>query len=83
MSPKGRNGLQINYNEQHMSDIVKNHLSELRTKKKITQEQLAQHIGVTRQTIIAMEKGNYTPSVALALKIAAFFDTTVESLFYF
>lgn len=52
-----------------------------RIKRKITQEELAQAIGVTRQTIIAIEKGNYTPSVALALKIAAYFKTSVEKIF--
>jgi len=63
------------------SDSLKNIVYDLRNKKNITQEQLAQHIGVTRQTIIAIEKGNYTPSVSLALKIAHFFDTTVEKIF--
>ena len=47
----------------------------------IPQEELAKAIGVTRQTIIAIEKGNYTPSVLLALKIASYFHTTVEKLF--
>jgi len=48
---------------------------------KITQEELAERVGVSRQTIIAIEKGNYTPSVLLALKIARFFKTPVEKLF--
>ncbi len=47
----------------------------------MTQEQLAEKVGVSRQTIISIEKGNYTPSVLLALKIAHIFDTSVESLF--
>lgn len=47
----------------------------------MTQEDLAQAVGVTRQTIIAIEKGNYTPSVMLALKIARYFNTTVEEVF--
>jgi len=47
----------------------------------MTQEELAHALGVTRQTIIAMEKGNYTPSVLLALKIAQFFKKRVESIF--
>jgi len=64
-----------------MSDQVRNSLVNHRTKQKITQEQLAQALGVTRQTIIAMEKGNYTPSVLLALKIARFFKKSVESIF--
>lgn len=64
-----------------MNEIVKNFVQEERTKNKITQEELGQAVGVTRQTIIAIEKGNYTPSVMLALKIAIFFKTTVEELF--
>lgn len=46
-----------------------------------TQEELACAVGVSRQTIIALEKGNYTPSVLLALKIAGFFKVPVEKLF--
>lgn len=46
-----------------------------------TQEELGKAVGVTRQTIIAIEKGNYTPSVLLALKIAKYFNTSVENLF--
>lgn len=64
-----------------MREIVKNRVHELRTKSGITQEALAEAIGVTRQTIIAIEKGNYTPSVVLALKIASFFKMTVEDIF--
>ncbi len=55
------------------------------TKRKavgITQEDLAVAIGVTRQTIISIEKGNYVPSVLLALKIADFFKVPVEEVFY-
>jgi len=46
-----------------------------------TQEELARAVGVTRQTIIAIEKGNYTPSVMLAIKIAMFFKKSVEEVF--
>lgn len=53
----------------------------LRKKHKITQEELASHVGVTRQTIIAIEKGNYVPSVLLALKLADYFQTPVEYIF--
>lgn len=63
------------------SDAVKNKVYEARLKAAITQEELAQNIGVTRQTIIALEKGNYVPSVLLALKIARFFKKKVEDMF--
>ena len=64
-----------------MSSKVTNKIRLLRVKKKLTQEDLASSIGVTRQTIIAMEKGNYIPSVLLALKISEFFKKPVESIF--
>ncbi len=64
-----------------MSQNVSNNVSDYRSKHKITQEELGKAIGVTRQTIIAIERGNYTPSVLLALKIAKYFNTTIEKLF--
>jgi putative transcriptional regulator len=64
-----------------MNQNVKNYVQDLRNKNKATQEELGKALGVTRQTIIAIEKGNYTPSVLLALKIAKYFNTTVEELF--
>ncbi len=47
----------------------------------LTQEEMAQKVGVSRQTIIAIEKGKYNPSVFLALKLARALNTTVELLF--
>lgn len=64
-----------------MTNIVSNTVQEHRNKNKTTQEELGHAVEVTRQTIIAIEKGNYTPSVLLALKIAKYFNTTVEKLF--
>lgn len=64
-----------------MSQDIVNFVQKYRVKKKITQETLASDVGVTRQTIIAIEKGNYTPSILLALKIANYFKTPVEKLF--
>ncbi len=46
-----------------------------------TQQELADRVGVTRQTILSIEKGKYTPSVALALGLAEVFDVGVEALF--
>lgn len=64
-----------------MSETIKNTVSDLRLKKGVTQEDFANAVGVTRQTVIAIEKGNYTPSVLLALKIAKFFKQPVEKIF--
>ncbi len=47
----------------------------------MTQQELADRVGVTRQTILSIEKGKYTPSVALALCLAEVFDVSVETLF--
>jgi len=47
----------------------------------MTQQALAERVGVTRQTIIAIEQGNYTPSLTLAMKIARTFSKTVEEVF--
>lgn len=62
-------------------EIIKNCVNEHRTKSGLTQEELAEKVGVTRQTIIAIERGNYTPSVLLALKLADVFKVSVEKLF--
>lgn len=64
-----------------MNEILINLVNEKRQNENITQEQLAKAVGVSRQTIIAIEKGNYTPSVTLALKISQFFKTRVEDIF--
>ncbi len=64
-----------------MKESVTNCLQEYRTKANLTQEDLGKKVGVTRQTIIAIEKGNYTPSVLLALKIAKVLRLPVEQIF--
>lgn len=64
-----------------MAEKIKNEVFSLRSKMGITQEVLAEHMKVSRQTIIAIEKGNYTPSILLALKLAGFFNTPVEKIF--
>jgi putative transcriptional regulator len=60
---------------------MKSILKEERKKKKITQEQLATMVGVSRQSINAIERSKYTPSTVLALKISEIFNTSVNSLF--
>jgi putative transcriptional regulator len=64
-----------------MLESITANLVKYRNKEGVTQEDLAKAVGVTRQTIIAIEKGNYTPSVLLALKIAQYFNKPVESIF--
>jgi putative transcriptional regulator len=64
-----------------MSEYIKNNVYTLRSKKSLTQEEFAQKIGVSRQTVIAIEKGNYAPSVLLALNIARVFGVQVEDVF--
>lgn len=58
-----------------------NNLKDVRTQASITQEALAESVDVSRQTIISIEKGKYTPSVTLALKIARYFKVHVEDIF--
>lgn len=64
-----------------MTERIKNEVNKLRTERGVTQEDLALQVNVSRQTIIALEKGNYTPSILLALKIAGFFSMPVEKIF--
>ena len=64
-----------------MGEYISNTVNKLRNEIGITQEELAEKVQVSRQTIIAIEKGNYTPSIVLALKISKFFDMPVEKVF--
>lgn len=61
--------------------MIINTVKQLRTEGNITQEELAAACGVSRQTVIAIEKGNYTPSLLLALQVAEFFNLPVEKVF--
>lgn len=58
-------------------------IQELRKVGKITQNELAEAVDVTRQTIISLENGKYNASLILAHKIAQFFNTTIEEIFIF
>lgn len=60
---------------------MKNRLKILRAEKEVTQADLADIIGVSRQTINAMEKAKYVPSTVLALKLAAYFKVQVTDIF--
>lgn len=61
---------------------IKNRIKVLRAEKDITQEDLANSIGVTRATINAVEKAKYTPSLDLAFRLSIFFQTNIENIFY-
>ena len=63
--------------------VLKNNLKELRKQKNFSQDELAQKVGTTRQTIIAIEKGQFNPSAKLALLLCYALDTAFENLFYF
>lgn len=60
---------------------MKNNIRKLRKEKNLRQQDLAQILGVTRQTIIAVENGKYNPTLKLAMKLARYLQTTVEELF--
>lgn len=62
---------------------MKTRIQELRKAKKITQEELGQSVGVSRQTIISIENGKYTASLVLAYKIARYFGLKIEDVFDF
>jgi putative transcriptional regulator len=62
--------------------FLRNRLKEIRLQKNLTQESLAAAAGVTRQTIIAVEKSKFIPSVKLALKLAAALGTPLEIMFW-
>lgn len=61
--------------------IVDNRVRELRTRQGLSQAEIAAELGVSRQTVIAIESGRYSPSLPLAFRIARFFGSTVDELF--
>ncbi len=60
---------------------MKNCLEKLRSQKGWTQQELADRTGVSRQTIISLEKGRYNPSIILAFRLASQFGTSIEEIF--
>lgn len=60
---------------------ITNQIKAFRTRQNMTQEDLAASVGVSRQTIIAMEKGNYIPSLMLAMQLSHVFKVPIEDLF--
>ncbi|MEC8449584.1 MAG: helix-turn-helix transcriptional regulator [Pseudomonadota bacterium] len=64
-----------------MNEDLDNHIHKLRLQHKISQQELADAIGVSRKTISTVETGRFTPSVVIALKIAGYFAIPVEQVF--
>ena len=72
----------VEYPLDPMSEAIRNEVRKLRfLLGEMTQEELARRVGVSRQTVIAIEKGKYNPSVALALRLARVFGVSVEQVF--
>ena len=61
--------------------MLENNIAKYRAKQKLSQQELADAIGVSRKTISTVETGRFTPSVVIALKLAQFFDAPVEKIF--
>lgn len=62
---------------------MKNRLEELRIKNGLTQQELADRVEVSRQTIISLENGRYNPSILLAFRLARLFDLKIEDIFLY
>ena len=61
--------------------VITNGIHVLRAEKKITQQELADILGVTRATINALEKGNYNPSLELAFRLSMYFGKNIQEIF--
>jgi len=77
----------IRFNEENINhseiDIMKNKLEKIRKKRGIRQEELADSLGVSRQTISSLENGRYNPSIILAYKISRYFNVPIEKIFIY
>ena len=62
--------------------IIKNKINILRNEKQMTQQALADAVGVTRATINAMERGAYNPSLELAFRLSRFFEVDIQTIFF-
>jgi len=62
---------------------MKNRLEELRINHSLTQQELADQVDVSRQTIISLESGRYNPSILLAFRLARFFNLRIEEIFLY
>ena len=62
---------------------MKNNIEKVRKERGMTQQALAAAVGVSRQTIISLENGKYSPSIELAFKLARLFEKSIEELFIY
>jgi putative transcriptional regulator len=70
------------YNKDMNKKIfIKNLIKLARKKRKVTQKELADALGVSRQTVVSLEKNDYTPSLLLALKVSNYFHESIEEIF--
>jgi putative transcriptional regulator len=60
---------------------IENDIQELRLSKGLTQQELAEAVGVTRATVVALESGDYNPSLELAFRLSKFFNKKIDDLF--
>ncbi len=67
--------------EPGRSDVLKNRLSELRASRSVSQGALAESLNLSRQTINAIERDRYDPSLPVAFALAQYFDCTIEEIF--
>ncbi|MEO1772057.1 MULTISPECIES: helix-turn-helix transcriptional regulator [Enterococcus] len=67
--------------KKNISDSITNKVYEYRVLARLSQRELAQQVGVSKQTIFVMEKGNYLPSLLLAFRIAKFFNVDITEIF--
>jgi len=77
-----------NFNRQvklalHMEGCMKNRLEEIRKERGMLQEELAEALEVSRQTISSLENGRYNPSILLAFKVARYFGLSIEEIFIY
>lgn len=71
------------YTSKERGGSVRNRIAELRRERRVTQEELGEAVGVTRQTIISLENGRYNASLLLAHRLARYFGLAIEELFLF
>lgn len=81
MQKQGYDNVKLTFHER--SDFLKNRLEEIRKQHGMKQEELADALEVSRQTIGSLENGRYNPSMLLAFKIARYFDLKIEDIFIY